>query len=332
MSILNLSKEESSEFGLKIARSNNIKQFDYHKISEEVYDQQYDLLRVKISMSNPSVFNDINKIGIPYNFFSFLIRKSTFTTGTIEYRIPELTIVKYNSSMKNDLSKVLESVIKNSSGVNFSNSIYNFLIDKEKMTKSSIAYYVNLAEHDKHCHFYIGYMNNICVGFCSFKLENNIAEGVYFGVTLEYRNLGLAHEFLTHAKHKCFELGAHEFYTDTIIQNPNSLYPQMNIGLIPKETFLNVVFFPLLSKKPEYKKNIILKDYFDIFFNVQKLMKEFEFEYYTIEEVKSIPLSKEIQFPSSACFGLHVISKKKIIISVVINQHINWTYFICNIH
>src|SRR3954462_15701731 len=110
MKILSESKEESSVFGLKIARANNIQTFNFKEIAEDVHSGQLDLFRIKISMTDPAVFDNINKLGIPYNFFSFLIRKSVTSLGVVEYKVPELKLVPYDSSMKQDLINVLDNV------------------------------------------------------------------------------------------------------------------------------------------------------------------------------------------------------------------------------
>ena len=60
MKILTESKEESNVFGLKIARANNIQSFNYKEIADDVHSSQLDLFRVKISMTDPTVFDNID--------------------------------------------------------------------------------------------------------------------------------------------------------------------------------------------------------------------------------------------------------------------------------
>lgn len=327
MNMLSYSKEESETFGLNIARSNCIERLFFQQLSQEIFENKYDLCRVKISMSSNEIFNEINKTGIPYNLFSFLVRKSTSTPGTIEYKIPALRFTRYTNQHETDFVSVLNNVIRNSSGINYSNNLYQHLIDKDKMTEASIRYYLSLATYDQNAYFYLGYLNEKCAGFCSFRLENNIAEGIYFGVSTEYRNLGLAHEFLTYAKESCFKLGASQFITDTIIQNPNSLYPQMNIGLIPKETFANVVFFPFLSKKPDFNKIIYIDNYFSIFNTINDWLKEIGLINVKFDEIKTIHQYEETSLRDHLNFRLHVFDNSLIIISVTSENKLFCIYF-----
>ncbi|MDB5227044.1 MAG: hypothetical protein JWN78_1237 [Bacteroidota bacterium] len=326
MKILSESKEESSVFGLKIARANNIQTFNFKEIAEDVHSGQLDLFRVKISMTDPAVFDNINKLGIPYNFFSFLIRKSVTSIGVVEYKVPELKLVPYDSSMKQDLINVLDNVLRNSSGTNFSNRLYNFFIDKDKMTNASIEYYVTLAETDPNSRFFLGYINDKCAGFCSFRLENNISEGIYFGISTEFRNLKLAHEFLTHGKEQSFKAGVKEFWTDTIIQNPNSLYPQMNIGLIPKQTFVNAVFFPFLSLPPFAQGEFHAEDYLDILQKIKQWLSTLKLPAFFIDDIKTIHLYNELKFPALLSIKLFVIDGNLAVVSVSSKQYPFWTY------
>lgn len=326
MKILTESKEESNVFGLKIARANNIQSFNYKEIADDVHSSQLDLFRVKISMTDPTVFDNINKLGIPYNLFSFLIRKSVTSLGTVEYRVPELKIKPYDSSMKQDLINALDNALRNSSGINFSNRLYNFFIDKDKMTNASIEYYVTLAETDPNSRFFLGYINDKCAGFCSFRVENDTSEGIYIGVSTEFRNLKLAHEFATHGKEQSFKAGVKEFWTDTVIQNPNSLYPQMNIGLMPKQTFVNVVFFPFLSTTPFAETEFKAENYFDIFQKIKQWMSTLKLPVFFVDDVKTIHLYNDLKFPAPLNIKVFVIDGNLAVVSASSKQHPFWTY------
>ncbi len=326
MGQLHTSKEESKVLGLRIARSTNIELLKSSDLVKEIFENKFDLCRMKISLSDPTIFDVLNKLCIPYNIFSFLIRKKVTILGNINYKIPELVIVKYDKTRKNDFETILENVLHNSSAVNFTNFLYNSIVDRDLMIEASINYYINLAENDNKSNFFLGYINNDCVGFCSFRLEDEISEGIYFGISNQYRNLGLAHEFLTYAKEQSFILGAKEFWTDTIIQNPKSLYPQINIGLVPNQTYLNVVFFPLLTRSPEHKKYATLNSFSALILEVNLWIDTLNLKNFEIEEIKFNQYNFINRFVELE-FRLHIISADLFVLNIINLEEKLWFYF-----
>lgn len=321
MKILQYAKEESEILQLHVVRSHNQELLDCNKLSEEIFTTRPDIIRMKIAMTDSNIFNNIRNVGIPYNLFSFLIRKSTHQVGAIDFRVPELTFRKYEKSGEEDLRDVLNNLLVHNTGIYYTNNYYKQLIDEDKMLKAGMDYFINLANSDQSAHFYLGYIKGACVGMCSFRLENNIAEGIFFGVKTAYRNLGLAHEFLTYAKQQCFLLGAKEFCTDTLIQNPNSLYPQMNIGLIPQKTFINVVFFPLLSKTPDHEESFLAESFSDILEYLDKNTDDM-----TIKNISTIHRYDKSIFPLATTIRRFNISREETLICVIGKDIPFWTY------
>jgi len=320
------SNKESKKLKLNIYRANNVEELSIDKFADEISKTKPDLIRMKISMSDNAIFEKINNVGIPYNLFSFLIRKSAKTLGNVNYKIANLNFVRYNNDMENELIYLLKNIFQNKSGRYYQNKIYNSIIHDDIMDDAGIEYYTSIANENKDAYFYLGYLDNKCVGVCSFIIENNESEGFFFGIHNDYRNIGLAHEFLTHAKEQSFKYNATSFNTNTLIQNPKSLYPQINIGLVPNQTYINVIFFPLLTRNPEYKKYVTLNSFNSIIQEINSWLVALNLKNSEIEEIKF----NQYNFNNKLVeleFRLHTINPNLFVLNVINLEEKLWLYF-----
>lgn len=326
--MLEFSQIESEELDLTVFRNNNVEIFSIENLIKDTYKFKPDLIRLKISMNNPAIFSDINNSGIPYNLYSFIIRKSCYEIGTINYKIPDLNFIIYTPKFESDLIFILKDLLLNKSGNYYTNEMYKNLISNEKMDAAGVKYYLSEANYNNNAIYYLGYINNDCVGVCSFHLNNDISEGLFFGIHSKYRSLGLAHEFLTYAKEQSFKMNAKVFHTNTLIQNPRSLYPQMNIGLIPNDTYVNVIFFPLLNKIPDYLTTITLNNFFNVLEEIYKWTESIGFEKFIIYEMKTINNIFNYKFPMEVELRLHIVNSL-IIITVLSQNQYFYVYLNC---
>ena len=329
MDLLKFSEEESEKINLNIYRSFQINRFNHLDLLNEISLKQPDVIRLKVPFEDANIFEQIDKIALPYNIFKSLIRMSMSKDAKAStYKINEsIQFEPYTFSNEKILRLLLKNSLEEPTEIGFTNDIYNDIIDKQKMVELSTEYYISLANQgeSKSNYFYLAYFENECIGFCSFQIRDKKSEGLFYTILPKYRSKGFARDLLEYAKLNSFKLGADDFSTNTIIQNPRSIYPQMKIGLVPQESYMNVIFFPLLSLKPIHHKEITAIDFSDLTTKVYEWINEKGYSALHFENIKIYHESGE--FPSDILLKLFVFNEHTVILSAVNMQAQFWAYF-----
>ncbi|HRH58197.1 MAG TPA: GNAT family N-acetyltransferase [Chitinophagales bacterium] len=329
MNLLTFSENESNKLNLKVYRANQINGFDHVNLLNEILDKKADVIRLKIPFDNNRTFEQIEKTAFPYNIFKSLIRMSVKKDAPKPEKqiCNEIDFQKYDISKEDTLRILLKNSLNEPTEIGFTNSIYDAIIDTEKMIQLSTEYYIKLANEGEQLgnYFYLAYLEEQCIGFCSFQIRNNKSEGLFYTIAPSYRSKGMARELLAYARAQSFINGADEFSTNTIIQNPKSIYPQMKIGLVPRESYMNVIFFPLLSKKPAYQKEIEVYAETDIYNQTQTWLKEIGYDTSKLENTRT-RRSESCTFPNQITLKIFMFNNRELIISAYNPDNTYWSY------
>lgn len=288
MSLIFHSQHESNQFGLKIGRSGMLGQFNTVELREEILKEKYDVVRLRLLLDNQSLFKQLSDLKISYHLFKIMIRFSVNCQPNIKFNRPELSFQLYNGSQETDLRSVIKELIETPTEKGYFNILFDGFLNESQANKSSIEYYLqyfNNAIANSNIQCSMAYIGNECVGFIGYDVQNEISEGVFYGVINKHRAKGYAHELITSARINSYHLGAKEFSADTIMYNIASISPQIKAGFLPTQTYANVILYSMLSASSIVNTELYVVSINNLIDKMQSWLREQENENYVINEM-----------------------------------------------
>jgi hypothetical protein len=259
MKYINFSEQESNFTKLRMGRTNILDNFDPNLLLEEIFELQLDICRIKVDISNPDIFNLLDKIKFPKRNFSFLIEQYIDLQALENEFEIDIKFKKYSISQKNELLQLVKEIQD-------SDTYNRYFIDdfKEKILPNNIlnevvANYQTIFDNNinksKHC--YLAYKEDKLIGFCTLDVNNEKGEGVLVGIIPKYRSLDLFKNFVRQQINQSKKLGCKQYICKTIAFNHRSLNTTLKQGMKVSKIILNINIYPMLNLKSNEKINII---------------------------------------------------------------------------
>lgn len=248
MSLIDYSKKESEILKLKIGRVKFNSKYDIKKLNQEIFQNQFDICRLKMSISDSDVFNQLNEIPWPYSIHSILVNQQLNLLDINKEELNlRLVFKEVDQTNHFDLVELAKEVFKkNSMNMYFKNPIYDNLVDNKKSKDALLQYIFDFDNKDTK-NTYLGYLDDKLVGFCMLEQDDNITQAVLAGIHPNYRNQNLFADFVKYQIIQSKLKGAEIYNCNTIIFNVKSLNATIRRGLQIKDVYYNINICPLLN-------------------------------------------------------------------------------------
>lgn len=255
MKYLNFSEHESSLFHLAIARSSYIlNDFDEDQLSREIFDMDLDVCKLKVDLSNPLVFQQLENIAFPFSFYSFLV-KQEIQLDELDAEIfdEDFKIIDYDVSKKNELNELVVKILEEDTmNTYYANSLFDKIFKSEELIKTVADYQTNFDNSihpDKHG--FLAYKGERLIGFSTLQIHQEEGEGIFVGILPEFRSQSFFKNFVKKEMYVSKLKQCKTFTCSTIVFNTRSLQTTLNQGMKIKQVLFNLNIFPLLHKASE---------------------------------------------------------------------------------
>ncbi len=185
------SDNESRVLGFKVGRLIIERDFDVDAIQQEILEDQYDLVRLRVPSSNELVVLDLNRLGFP-NYFSGSIRK--YKTAIIDlpkgaFHFPDIVYEPYDGSQDVLLLELLRGTWGDYPLGYYKTPYLAQLVTKETELKAVCNFYRNHnlpANNPKNGIMFMKHKGNY-VGFFAMNTYENHFESHIGGIIQPYR-------------------------------------------------------------------------------------------------------------------------------------------------
>lgn len=244
-----LSGGESEKLGLRIARSERCNNLQSDELIKEIVSLELDVARVKIDAFQQNIFDQMQSLGFPYFINSILYRNKIDYNEKANQSLPDgFRYETFDGSKKEIFINLVEDVYYNGGGVNYSNKLYQTLINPQKEKDAVRSYFLDFDSSKQSSK--VAWMlkkDNDYVGFVCGEFTGDEFEGLWYGMLPKFRKKGISHLLITIIHNECLARGTKYFFNDVQFQNIPSQINVMKQGVMPNESYLNFTLMPLLS-------------------------------------------------------------------------------------
>lgn len=259
--------EESDIFGLHFGRAPRIISTVTDSILEDIFQQQFDVIKFKMRVSQSDCLSKIQGFGVPFNLFSVLLRhekKVSLDDGS--YHLPEgISYERYNGTQREVFSKIIRDGHNAPTGLTFDHPLFDALLPKQKQIDAAVNYFLSygFVERNSNRFAWLLKVNDTYAGAFMGLLSDNLFEGTWYTVLPEFRGVGLGKVIYKVLNRICFENGWKGFGYEVQIQNVSSLKSTFSLGSwMPSEPLFHMCLTPLLSLAGQSNdERIISADY-----------------------------------------------------------------------
>lgn len=296
--LIQYSKTETETLGLKVGRC-NIDFFDPHQLKKELFNEKYDLCRVKVAAEDEFVVKRLEKLGLPYFFSGSIRRYKTPITKASDSNFLHagLKFIPYEPHLDDLLFLMLKDTWGEYPIGYYRTPILENFCNKENEIKSVFNFYKehnNYKLYPKNSIQFIEH-NGSFVGFFALNTVNNHLESHIGGILKEYQKEGYFFDMLAYIKNYCLENNLTDFVFGARNENAKVQNIFQNAGFIPtgSENVFHVV--PLISKvltkgqKTQVQEKINLKKLKKAFYLSNNELRPIEntiFKEYIVNNIK----------------------------------------------
>ena len=172
-----------------------------------------------------------------------------------------MTFELYDGSNENELRNALKEISDSDTNLYYNSLLFSEVITRESFWNVAHDYYLTMIhkDHDDRFLYMARNSDNELVGICSFRKRNqDVAEGVIYGVRPKFRNKKYASKLLQYSLQTLKNQGVGIFNTEVQLYNYKSVSPHLNEGFKPKGLYLNILLFSFLSEKHKQAEELDL--------------------------------------------------------------------------
>jgi hypothetical protein len=328
MNYVNFSTDESKKHNLRIGRTSIINNLDTSQLIDEIFGLNLDVCKLKIKLSDATVFSKLDSLKIPYGFYSLLIRQSIKLNKRFNFKKTQLDIRQYTPKNKKELIAIVQEVLENDTNLYYQNSIFEALFHEE-ISKAGIAEYQTTFDNakDLNKHGFMAYLKKRPVGFCTLQINNDEGEGIFVGILPELRGNNFFREFVQTQILQSQLRGCKTYNCNTVVFNHRSLNTTLKQGMNIVDGILNINIFSLLNQNTCMAKTFT-SNIRELLYNIQKEIRHFD----TIVSPSAAPVNFQMNFREKhfrkvswtlvPCF----IHKEHLIFFVFDTKKINYGY------
>jgi hypothetical protein len=259
MKSVSLSTHESSKLDLRIGRSTILKSFDINEIVNEIFNLSLDVCRIKLDLSNLSVFSELDNLGFPYSHYTFLINQTINLKSFQPIPTPpNLEMKTYKLSEKENLADLVTTIVKDDKmNSHYESDILSYFLPPDQIKKTIIDHqttFDNSKTSDKFA--YLAYLDSNLIGFCTMQINGEEGIGNFVGIAPEYRSNDLFKYFIDREMLTSKLQNCTRFSCSTISFNSRSLNTTLRRGMKIDKVLLNINIFSLLNTDNCTKLNI----------------------------------------------------------------------------
>lgn len=312
------SKLESKKLNLKMFRcSDTIHNIPFDFLEKKIKENKIDVLRLKISAQNLSIFNDLVELGYFYEIYNI---NNTNILDINKYKVfNNNTDFSYRLVLdpENDKSfqNILYEVVKNKGWIEYDSNILAKKYTNETKNEIAMKYYGNY--HSSNQFKAVLKKGDDEIGVFMGNFENNSFYGTLFGLKEKERNKGYAKYFYNLMIEICKDKGVVFFKTDVNIFNWGSQMSASSAGFLNKKTYFNINLYPLANDTNS--ENLLLKD-IEIS-NISTYLKSLYPDFY-IDCIQSKIYDHLYKFDQIKIKELDISSKQKIVVFHFYNTNI----------
>lgn len=210
-----VSDVESKRFGLNIVRGNSEK-IELKNIQSQIMDKLADIMFLRIPSTN--AFEIINLSRLGYEYFQadtlvyYLADFNKYKPKDL--RNEDLIFKKAKSSDKPLLKEMVNEIFQGYTNHYFSNPY----IKKDDILSGYTEWVVNFIDN-KSTEVFIAYKNNQAIAFATCSSDNEVAEGVLYGVMPNSSGSGIYSDLIRYTQKYYFKQGILKMKVSTQVQN-----------------------------------------------------------------------------------------------------------------
>lgn len=313
------SKKESEILGVKVGRLDFVEDINTNQLLKEIVNNEYDLLRLRLSASNRNILLTLNELNIPYNILNIttLYKNSIKDINfSLEYN-PSLEFEEYTNSHKSILKNLIQKTFNDIPGTYYINPYLDHII-KGKEIEAISEYLFTFTTPDKKA-WLVKYEDHF-IGFASMLIFDEYTEGVLYGILPEYRSKNFFEDFLLFSLNYLRENNKKYVLSYVQFQNIQSNRAHLNVKCVYYKPILNIHINSLLSYS--YKESIIYKFIFkkgdNILKYIHKALLNYGVKPYLIKNYQEVTVNE-------------IIGKALIQINFI-NIEVGYEFLVCKIY
>lgn len=250
MGIIHFSEGESEILGLRIGRCELKEHSQVGLVRDEVFKQNLDLCRIKVSGDHADLYIQLEKLGFPYFILNVVQSYEKASLGG--YQVSDkLKFQRINSVEDQEaLENVIRACFSDYPGTFFTNPYLTGLITPEQEIQAITSFVISSLESSNYWIRLVKY-EDLNVGFVMYRVSEIESFGELFGIIPEFRRNALSKEVgalvLNTFRDK-------RVVNHVKIQNIPSVKTHIKLGDSPKETIFNIHLVSLLRLNDDTAK------------------------------------------------------------------------------
>lgn len=206
---------ETERFKMNILRA-KVKNINIKELSQEIYKNNIDITFLRIPSESFEQIHKLDQLGFNYSQVDTLVY---YFVDFSQYSPKELKNkdLEFRKAKSQDKEILRTLVIEIFPG--YTNHYYsNPFLSKDHILEGYVEWVLNYIEKENKEVFII-YKNNLPIAFATCDLEEELAEGVLYGVHPDYSGGGIYSDIIRYTQKYYFDLGIMKMKVSTQIQN-----------------------------------------------------------------------------------------------------------------
>lgn len=271
------SELESKRFNMNIVRGNS-ERISVKEIQKSIYSNLTDVMFLRIPSTQSYEINELSKLGFEY-----------FQTDTLVYYVVDFDKYEIKDLRNTDLEfikasnddrELLRAMVKEIFSGYTNHYFSNPYLPKEDILEGYIEWVVNFIDDDAK-EVFIVYREKGAIAFATCSLENNVAEGVLYGVMPTSSGGGVYSDIIRFTQKYYFEQGVKLMKVSTQVQNHAVQKVWSREGFYMNESFSTIHINSLLNfsleEKREFRYQVTEQD-IENYANASKDFNEIHFD------------------------------------------------------
>jgi len=249
-----LSDSESNSYGYSVYRSSDYQdEFDSLKFLNAAYQSEVDVVKLKLSLSNQELHNQLNRARFPFGIQTVIQRNQVAVPNQLS--LPKMSGFNVEKVDKGSLQLLLElvkSVIKSPTSIKYKSAFLPSNEDEYLVATQN--YLSGFLKREGYAVWLVKKASEPVAYFSGFFQDDSF-EGVLYGVHPAYRKQGLSHFIYQTMLAFCSKKGVRSFKNDVEVHNLGSTIAAAGIGM-SNQLYYHINFYCFLSNKFRIKEDL----------------------------------------------------------------------------
>jgi len=250
MKLIYLSQAESQMTGYRVGRNRaEIRDADLPLLWREVTMGAFDVVRLKVGLSQTSAVEQLTSSGVPFGVFSINL-VNEFDPDRIAGAImpAELSCEEFDGQEGTDIARLIRSIYRTKGWYEYRDGLFRSVFSNEVSEELAIRYFSQMHRGVKENArtWVLQWDGEPCGIFMGERFETGFY-GKFYGINDSYRGRGVSKTIYSLMASKCREEGWSLFLNDIHVSNVASLRSAYGMGMKPKEAQMNLIIYPMLT-------------------------------------------------------------------------------------